>query len=84
MSWLFFSEIKAIIWESMFVRVIIFFISLYQKISKHTSKKCRYYPTCSCYAIKALKKFGLIKGVWVSAKRILKCNAFFSGGIDEV
>ena len=68
----------------MLVKIFIFFIKFYQKISKYTFKKCRYYPSCSCYAIKALEKFGLLKGLFLIFKRILKCNAFFKGGIDDI
>lgn len=68
----------------MFTRIIILFIKFYQKVSKYTSKKCRYYPTCSCYALKAIKKFGLYKSLWLIFKRILRCNIFFKGGIDDI
>lgn len=45
---------------------------------------CRYYPTCSAYALEALSRFGLFKGLYLSIKRILKCNPFFKGGVDPV
>ena len=80
----FFSKIKTIIWGNMLAKVFILFIKFYQKISKHTVKKCRYYPCCSCYAIKALKRFGAFKGSLLTFKRILKCNSFFEGGIDDI
>ena len=45
---------------------------------------CRFYPTCSNYALEALKKHGIIKGGWYSFKRIIRCNPFFKGGYDPV
>ncbi|MBQ6676030.1 MAG: membrane protein insertion efficiency factor YidD [Ruminococcus sp.] len=60
-------------------------IRLYQRyISPLTGAHCRYYPTCSQYAIEALKKHGFIKGSILSAKRILRCNPLFKGGVDPV
>jgi putative membrane protein insertion efficiency factor len=44
---------------------------------------CRYYPSCSNYAKQAIDEFG-IKGIFLTLKRILKCNPFFSGGYDPV
>lgn len=45
---------------------------------------CIYSPTCSEYAITALKKYGVFKGSFLTAKRILKCNSLFKGGYDPV
>lgn len=46
--------------------------------------KCKYYPTCSDYAIQALEKYGAIKGIILIIKRILKCNPFSKGGYDPL
>ena len=45
---------------------------------------CRHTPTCSEYGIIALKKYGVFKGTFLTAKRILKCNPLFKGGYDPV
>ena len=45
---------------------------------------CRYFPTCSEYAIEALNRYGAIKGSFLSVKRILRCNHFSKGGYDPV
>jgi uncharacterized protein len=45
---------------------------------------CRFYPTCSQYAIDALEKNGIIKGIVQSAKRIIRCNPFSQPGVDQV
>ena len=46
--------------------------------------KCKFYPTCSEYAIQALEKKGFIKGTFLSVKRFLKCNPFSKGGYDQL
>lgn len=64
---------------------IIFLIRCYQKyISPMFPPTCRYYPTCSNYAIDAIKKHGIVKGIIIGIFRILRCNPFVKGGIDVV
>lgn len=53
-------------------------------ISPVLGSNCRFYPTCSHYTYQAIEKHGLIKGVFLGFKRILKCNPFHPGGVDEV
>jgi len=53
-------------------------------ISPVLPASCRYYPTCSAYSIQAINRFGLIKGGFLGAKRILSCNPLFEGGFDPV
>jgi uncharacterized protein len=43
---------------------------------------CRFHPTCSMYARDALRKHGMIRGLWMSGKRVLRCNPFSHGGVD--
>jgi uncharacterized protein len=45
---------------------------------------CRFYPTCSQYALTAIERHGAIKGTFLAVKRILKCQPFHPGGIDHV
>lgn len=45
---------------------------------------CKYYPTCSQYAIEAIEKYGAFKGGFLAIKRILRCNPFSKGGYDPV
>lgn len=47
-------------------------------------KGCRFYPTCSDYAHQAIDKKGVLMGGLLTLKRILKCNPFFEGGVDEL
>jgi putative membrane protein insertion efficiency factor len=67
-------------------RFIIFLITLYQKyISPMKSAQCcRFYPTCSQYAIDAVTRFGVIKGCFKALIRLLKCHPFHPGGYDPV
>ena len=53
-------------------------------ISPLLGSNCRHTPTCSEYGIIALKKHGVFKGIFLTTKRILKCNSLFKGGYDPV
>ncbi len=65
--------------------VILFFIIIYKRlISPLIPGTCRFYPTCSTYMYQAIQKFGIIKGVGIGIKRILRCNPFHEGGYDPV
>ena len=65
----------------MFLKLIRF----YQRhISTHTPPACRFRPTCSQYAFTAIERFGALKGGWLAAKRLLRCNPFCRGGYDPV
>lgn len=60
-------------------------IHFYQKnISPNTPPSCRYHPTCSTYALQAIEKHGAVKGSIMSTARIIRCNPFVEGGVDEV
>tara|TARA_B100001029_G_scaffold124826_1_gene104028 strand:+ start:1127 stop:1378 length:252 start_codon:yes stop_codon:yes gene_type:complete len=60
---------------NIFTNILIKLIKAYKfLISPLLGNSCRYLPTCSEYSIEALKKFGLVKGVYMSLKRILSCH----------
>ncbi|NJD03939.1 MAG: membrane protein insertion efficiency factor YidD [Ruminiclostridium sp.] len=60
-------------------------IKLYRKwISPLKKPSCRFYPTCSQYALDAIGRYGSLKGSWLALKRILKCHPFHPGGYDPV
>jgi putative membrane protein insertion efficiency factor len=46
--------------------------------------RCRFYPSCSHYAIEAIESHGALRGSWMSAKRICRCHPFNAGGFDPV
>ncbi|MBU7593956.1 membrane protein insertion efficiency factor YidD [Metabacillus halosaccharovorans] len=65
--------------------IFILIIRFYQKfISPIKPPTCRFYPTCSHYGIEAIQRFGILKGGYLTIKRILKCHPFHPGGIDLV
>jgi uncharacterized protein len=60
-------------------------IRFYQlAISPMMPAACRYYPSCSNYAIEAIDKYGALKGGWLAVRRILRCHPFRPGGFDPV
>jgi putative membrane protein insertion efficiency factor len=60
-------------------------IRLYQRwISPALAPRCRYYPTCSAYAVEAIRELGPIRGLILSVWRLLRCNPFSHGGVDEL
>jgi putative membrane protein insertion efficiency factor len=63
----------------------IFLIRIYQwVISPWLGPKCRYTPTCSNYAIEALRKHGVFRGTWLAARRISSCHPWGGSGYDPV
>jgi hypothetical protein len=79
--------------ETPFAEAIIISIRAYQKIFSPDHGilraffgygRCRFYPSCSEYAILSIRQYGLFKGGVVSLLRILKCNPFHAGGYDPV
>jgi putative membrane protein insertion efficiency factor len=66
-------------------RVLIGLIEFYRKfISPLKPPTCRFYPTCSQYGIEAIQRFGVLKGILLTMKRLSKCHPFHPGGLDPV
>ena len=66
-------------------KFLILLIRIYQlTLSPFIGNQCRYTPTCSNYGIEAIKKYGAIKGGWLTLKRILSCNPWGGSGYDPV
>jgi uncharacterized protein len=60
-------------------------IRFYQlAVSPMMPAACRYYPSCSNYAIEAIDKYGAVRGGWLAVRRILRCHPFRPGGFDPV
>lgn len=66
-------------------KVVIAILKMYKKvISPILPDSCRFYPTCSEYAMQAVGKYGVLKGSIKSMYRIIRCNPFNKGGYDPV
>ncbi|HCM47758.1 MAG TPA: membrane protein insertion efficiency factor YidD [Colwellia sp.] len=66
-------------------KLVITVIKSYQRfISPLLGSNCRFTPSCSTYAIEAINCFGIIKGGWLTSKRILRCHPLNEGGQDPV
>lgn len=66
-------------------KLLIFMIRFYRKhISAHFPPVCKYYPTCSSYALEAIEVHGALKGGLLALYRLLRCNPFSKGGYDPV
>ncbi len=66
-------------------KILISLIRFYRRcISPTKAPCCRFYPTCSAYAIEALEIHGAIRGTFFAIRRILRCNPFCKGGWDPV
>jgi uncharacterized protein len=60
-------------------------IRLYQRaISPALSARCKYHPSCSEYAVQAVRRYGILRGVALAAWRLLRCNPWSHGGVDFV
>lgn len=68
----------------MIKKLLIGLIKLYKKIPGHWHGACKFYPTCSSYAIEALETHGLVKGVALTIARIGRCNPWAKPGYDPV
>ncbi|HET7601743.1 MAG TPA: membrane protein insertion efficiency factor YidD [Gemmatimonadales bacterium] len=53
-------------------------------ISPALPAACRFTPTCSQYALEAVRRYGVLKGSWLAARRLAKCHPFHEGGTDPV
>ena len=71
--------------KNLLTKFFCFLVRAYQiLISPLLPKCCRFEPTCSNYALEAFKKHGPFKGLYLTIKRILRCNPFSKGGYDPV
>ncbi len=66
--------------KKMFLAMIRFYR---RHISPYTPASCRFNPTCSAYAYEAINKYGVLKGGWLTLKRLLRCNPFYKGDLYD-
>ncbi len=66
-------------------RVLVLLLTGYRRwISPMMAPHCRFAPSCSAYAIEAITVHGALHGSWLAARRLVKCQPFFTGGYDPV
>ncbi len=66
-------------------KLVLFGIRAYQTaIGPFLPPSCRFHPSCSNYSLEAVRKYGALKGLYLTIKRLFKCHPFHPGGIDEV
>ena len=66
-------------------QLLLWLIRAYQLIlSPWLGPRCRFYPSCSCYTHAAIERHGAVRGLWLGAKRLLRCHPFVEGGYDPV
>ena len=69
----------------MIARVLVLPIRLYQLlISPMLGPRCRFYPSCSAYAVEALQRHGALRGSWLAAHRLCRCGPWGGAGFDPV
>lgn len=65
--------------------VLVALLRVYQSvISPMTGPTCRYYPSCSQYALVAVQRHGAVRGTWLAARRLARCHPWAAGGVDDV
>ena len=65
--------------------LVVGMLKLYRRlVSPLLPASCRFYPSCSCYAIESVEKYGVVRGSFLTLRRLLKCHPFHPGGYDPV
>lgn len=64
--------------------VLLLFRGYQTFISPMRAPTCRYYPSCSTYAMTAVQRHGAVRGTWLAARRVLRCHPWSAGGVDDV
>jgi putative membrane protein insertion efficiency factor len=65
-------------------RVLAPIVAYQRVVSPAFARRCKYEPTCSAYAVQAIREFGILRGLVLAVWRVLRCNPFSHGGFDPV
>ncbi len=66
-------------------RVLVLLLNGYRRfVSPLLGPRCRFYPSCSAYALEAVQLHGALRGSWLAARRLSRCHPFHAGGLDPV
>ena len=66
-------------------KILVILLKGYQYlVSPWFGQTCRFYPSCSCYAVEAIEKRGVLMGLWLTVRRIGRCHPWHPGGFDPV
>jgi uncharacterized protein len=66
-------------------RVLVVLLTGYRRfVSPLLGQRCRFYPSCSAYALEAVQVHGALRGSWLAARRLSRCHPFHPGGLDPV
>lgn len=72
-------------WRQLPARLLIGLISVYRRfVSPVLGPRCRFYPSCSAYALEAIRVHGAGRGSWLAVRRLSRCHPFHPGGLDPV
>jgi len=72
-------------WRSAPASVLIGLIAGYRRfVSPLLGPRCRFYPSCSAYALEAIRVHGAARGTWLAVRRLSRCHPFHPGGLDQV
>ena len=69
---------------SLAARILALPVRAWRLVSRYLPPRCRFYPSCSAYALEALELHGAARGSWLAARRVSRCHPWHEGGFDPV
>jgi uncharacterized protein len=70
--------------ESLLARLVLLPVRLWQWMAPMRTPRCKFYPSCSAYAVEAVSKYGVLRGGWLAIRRLGRCHPWSVGGVDHV